>query len=102
MSRGPDAGTLLERAIVAHGARAGVAVAVVEAGWEGWASATFTGARHALTLEASPGDALDTWLGALPDGDLSSRRMLVADLTVTAVRYGDPVRISVEALTVEA
>lgn len=101
MSRGPDADTLLERALVAHAARGGVVVAIVEANWERWASATFAGARHALTLEAAAGDALDAWLAALPEADLSFRRTLVADLTVVAVRRGDPVHVSLEVLTVE-
>ena len=101
MSRGPDAGTLLERAIVAHAARHGVAVAIVEAGWERWASATFTGARHALTLEATSGDAFDRWLAVLPEAELSLRRMLVADLTIVAVQRGEPVRLALEALTVD-
>ncbi|MDO7843351.1 hypothetical protein [Sphingomonas immobilis] len=101
MSRGPDAGTLLERAIVAHAARNGVAITVTEAAWDRWASATFAGARHALTLQARPGDALDAWLAALPEAELPVRRTLVADLTIAAVRRGDPVSVAIEVLTVD-
>jgi hypothetical protein len=78
-------------------------VAVASADWTRWASATFSGARHDIALRASGSDALDRWIAALPDSDLSAPGMLVADLLVMAVRReGEKVTILIEALTVEA
>src|SRR3546814_1170120 len=51
MSRGPDAGTLLTRALIAAAAADGVACAITDADWTRWASATFTGAQHRLRSE---------------------------------------------------
>src|SRR3546814_4063348 len=53
MSRGPDAGTLLTRALIAAAAADGVAYAITDADWTRWASATFTGAQHRLTLSGA-------------------------------------------------
>jgi len=103
MSRGPDAGVRLERALVASAAQAGCAVTIADATWVRWASATFTGARHTLWLTAGAGAALDRWLGNLPEAEIPVRESLVADLAVKSVaRTGGEARITLEALTVEA
>ncbi|SDA36594.1 hypothetical protein [Sphingomonas sp. NFR15] len=103
MSRGPDAGARLERALVANAARAGCAVTIADATWERWASVTFAGARHTLWLTGAAGHALDRWLADLPEADLVIRHGLVADLAVAGVaRAGGQARITLEALTVEA
>lgn len=102
MSRGPDIATLLERALAASAVRAGCPLAIVEADWERWASATFTGARHRLTLCAQGGERLDAWLAMLPEMEFAIRGHLVADLTVVGVeRASDKAAIRIEALTVE-
>ncbi len=103
MSRGPDAGTLLARAIERCARDAGIALSITRADWTRWASATFAGARHEIELRAVPADLLDGWIGALPDADLSVPTMLVADLVVVGVERDDQaVMIRIEALTVEA
>jgi hypothetical protein len=102
MSRGPDPGTALARAIEASAQRAGCPVRVAASDWTRWASATFTGARHELTLEADGSTALDTWLAELPETELPIRGHLVADLVVTSVRRVEAMAtIRLEALTVE-
>ncbi|GAA0330305.1 hypothetical protein GCM10009087_45610 [Sphingomonas oligophenolica] len=102
MSRGPDAGTALVRAIEADAGRARCAVRLVSSDWTRWASATFSGARHQLSLEATEGDALDGWLAGLPEADLPIRGHLVADIVVMSVRRaGGSATIGLEALTVE-
>lgn len=102
MSRGPDAEALLRRALEASAEAAGCPAALVASDWTRWASATFTGARHLLTLAAPPSAALDAWIAGLPDAELRLRRHLVADLVVDHVRRaGDRVTISLEVLTVE-
>ena len=102
MSRGPDAATLLERALLAAADAAGCPVAVVTSDWTRWASATFTGARHSLTLTAQPGPRLDQWLVGLSEAEFALRNYLLADLVVTRMsRDGDRVTIALEALTVE-
>ena len=102
MSRGPDAGTMLERALLAAARTAGCPATIVTADWKRWASATFTGARHQLTLSAAVSSALDAWLTALPEVDLPLGRYLLADLVVVVVeRTGQEACIALEALTVE-
>lgn len=102
MSRGPDAGVRLERALLAHAAAAGCGATIADATWVRWASATFTGARHTLWLEAGTGTAFDRWLVDLPEADLAVRDHLVADLAVTAVTRADgEARVTIEALTLE-
>ncbi len=97
MSRGPDAATLLERRLRLSAEAAGVTIAIVASDWTRWASATFNGARHRLTL-ASADTGFAPWLAGLGEADLPLRGHLVADLTVAA-RRGDAVEI--EVLTVE-
>ena len=102
MSRGPDADTLVTRAILASAATHGVPLRATDGEWRRWASATFTGARHRMLFEAAPGAALDRWLLLLPDTELPLRGHLVADIAVTARQdHADHVAIAVEALTVE-
>ena len=102
MSRGPDAETLLRRALEASAEAAGCPVTLVESDWTRWASATFTGARHLLVLTAPAGSALDAWIAGLPEAELRLRRHLVADLVVEHVcRAAKAVTISLEVLTVE-
>lgn len=101
MSRGPDAGARLERALVASADQAGCVVTVADATWERWASATFAGARHTLWLVGAAEPALDTWLAGLPDAEFALRGHLIADLAVIGVKRIDAhVRITLEALTV--
>lgn len=102
MSRSPDAGTQLERALVRSAGAEGFALAIVAAEWTRWASVTFTGARHRLTIAAAPSPALDRWLAALPEAEFSLRGHLVADLALAAEpRMGERVEVELEALTVE-
>jgi len=102
MSRGPDPGTALARALEANARRAGCPVRMSASDWTRWASATFTGARHELTLEADESGALDNWLTELPEVELPIRGHLVADIIVSSVRRGNgTATIRLEALTVE-
>jgi hypothetical protein len=102
MSRGPDAGALLERALLRQAQAAGIDLSIVSAGWTRWASATFAGARHDLLLTASPSPALDRWIADLPEAEFAMREHLVADLTVEArTNIGDRVELRIGALTVE-
>jgi len=102
MSRGPDAGVRLERALLAHAAASGCVVTIADATWVRWASVTFAGARHTVWLEGQTGPALDRWLADLPEAELAIRDHVVADLAVTAVaRRADAARITIEALTLE-
>lgn len=102
MSRGPDAATLLARALAADARAAGCPVTIAAADWSRWASATFTGARHLLRLSAPPSPALIVWIAALPEAEFALRGHLVADLSVAAVHHdGAEVAIELEVLTVE-
>lgn len=102
MSRGPDAATLLRRAIESDAAAAGCAIAIGDTLMIRWASATFAGARHTIGLAGADDAALAAWIAGLPDADLPIRGHVVADLSVVSiVRGGDEARIEIEALTVE-
>ncbi|MBR0553800.1 hypothetical protein [Stakelama marina] len=100
MSRGPDAATLLERALIRSGADHGISVEIAAGDWRRWASATFVGARHKITMRLS-GDAR-CWLDGLPEADLPLRGHLVAGLSVECVRTGgDSTIAAIEVLSVE-
>lgn len=102
MSRGPDAATLLERALLANAERAACPVSLAESEMKRWASATFTGARHRITLVGAASAALDTWLATLAEADFPLRGHLVADVQVVRVRRaGEAATATIEALTVE-
>lgn len=102
MSRGPDAGTLFARALVAGAARAGCPIELLSAEWTRWASATFSGARHALRLGGPSGPALEKWLEELPEAEIVLRGHIVADLTIDGVQRNlDHTFANIEALTVE-
>lgn len=102
MSRGPDAGTLLVRAVEAYAFGANCLVRVADSDWTRWASATFNGARHVISLEAEESPALERWLADLPDANLAIRGHLLAELVITGISRADRVaRIAIEALTVE-
>ncbi|MDY7522759.1 hypothetical protein [Sphingomonas sp. 10B4] len=102
MSRGPDAATLLRRALERHADAAGCDVSVCVQDSTRWASATFAGARHtvALTLHDDPTGGL--WLEALAEADLPIRGHLVADIVIlSATRHDEKLVVALEALTVE-
>lgn len=102
MSRGPDAATQLERALIASAEAAGCPVTIVEADLTRWASVTFSGARHMVTLGGAASPALSRWIDGLPEAEFALRGHLAADLSVEAVRReGDAVRVMLEVLTVE-
>ncbi|MDJ0277192.1 hypothetical protein QLH51_10340 [Sphingomonas sp. 2R-10] len=98
MSRGPDATTLLERRLRIAAEAAGATIAIVAADATPWASATFNGARHRLTL-AGGGAAFERWIAALPEADLPLRGHLVADVQVVGRAVAGAVGL--EVLTVE-
>lgn len=102
MSRGPDVGTQLVRALLASAADAGCPSVLVASDWTRWASATFTGARYAIELRACASPHLEAWLFTLHDAEFSLRGHLVADLVVTAFAQDGPtVTFRLEGLTVE-
>lgn len=102
MSRGPDAGTLLTRALVAAAEADRIALTVSDSSWTHWASATFVGAQHRLWVAGAFSPALDDWLTTLPEKELALRGHLVADLTIVAMRASAArIEAEIQALTVE-
>lgn len=102
MSRGPDAATLLARALDLSAQGAGLNLTIRHTDWRRWASATFTGARHELTVELPDGDAAERWLAALSEAELPIRGHLVADAVVLRKHgEGDLLVVALEILTVE-
>lgn len=98
MSRGPDAATQLSRALE----QTGPGVIVVTRDATPWASVTFAGARHRLTLDAPATPGLDRWLAGLPETEFALRGHLVADLAVTGIELSNGrAVVTIEVLTVE-
>lgn len=102
MSRGPDACTLLERALIAAAGAGGCEVTIPASHTQRWASATFIGARHMLTLTSTVSARFDAWIAGLPEHEFTLRGHLVADLVVTSTsRDGAAITARLEVLTVE-
>lgn len=101
MSRGPDAGMQLERALIAAAAAQGLALIVAAADATPWASATFTGARHLITLALPDTPTACAWLDGLGEAEFVLRRHLVADCVVVArAPIGAGLAVTIEALTI--
>ena len=102
MSRAPDAATLLLRAIMASAHDANCAITIGDSDWTRWASATFSGARHAISIETNASPAFEAWMMALPDAELELRGHLVADLLIIAVHcVAQRITVQLKVLTVE-
>ena len=100
MSR--SATSQFERALCAAAERAGCPVTIASSSSTRWASATFVGERHMLTLSGVATSALDVWLDSLPEAEWELCGHLVADLCVGArKRCDDQLEVELEALTVE-
>ena len=99
-----DSGTALLRAIGRHFA-AWPEFRVEELHSRGWASATFSGARHQLhfTVEGAGADeAAASFLGGLEAAEFDLPGHLVADILLRSeARRPGFARIALEALTVE-
>ena len=102
MSRGPDVATLLERALLESARTADCPLALRVSAMTRWASVTFTGAKHLLTLTGEASSELDAWLAALPEAEFALRDHLVADMVVLSVRREEgSAAVVLEVLTVE-
>ena len=102
MSRGPDASTLLQRALLRNARQAGCTLAIAAAHATRWASATFAGTQHRLTLDAVDDGSFQSWQSRLNDAELPLRGHLLADVaTVTLARTDGRAIAVIEALTVE-
>ncbi len=87
--RGPDAGTLLIRGLRGHAGAAGVTMNVATIACTPWASATFVGTQHQLTILADPVPGLRDWIDSLPDAEFVIRGHIVADLAIDRVESID-------------
>jgi hypothetical protein len=100
-----DPGRELTRALCA--AFSGRPATVEELSSRGWASITFTGARHELTLRLEGGGAdaaADGFLAGLTEREFALRGHILADIALLADERrdgGELVRLRLEALTVE-
>lgn len=98
-----DIGAVVDQAVLASAARAGCTASITASGWRRWASATFVGARHSITVQLQPGTAADAWLTGVSEAEFVLRGHLVADLGVVAVRRTmGVVAADLEILTVES
>ena len=98
--RGPDAGTLLIRALRGHAGAAGLTMHVESISCTPWASATFVGTLHRLTIAAMPVPGLRDWIEALPEAEFAMRGHIVADLVVDRIdSIGDRKHVTIAVLT---
>jgi hypothetical protein len=98
--RGPDAGTLLIRALRSHASGAGVTMHIESIACTPWASATFVGTLHRLTIAAIPVPGLRVWIDGLPEAEFTMRGHIVADLTVERIEtIGDWEHVTIAVLT---
>ena len=101
-----DAGAELRRVIGANFVNLGAAVTFEALTSRPWASITFAGERHKLTL-CLPGPgaqaAVDAFLEGLEDREFALRGHVVADNEATGIQRAEDgqVRLTLEALTVE-
>lgn len=77
-----DVGARLEQSLQLSAHAAACPVTIVAARWVRWASASFDGGRHELTIELEATPAAARWLMALPETELPIPGHLVADLIV--------------------
>lgn len=97
-----DIGVVVDQTVLTSAARAGCTASITASGWRRWASATFVGARHSITIQLLPEAAADAWLAGLSEAGFVLRGNLVADLKVAAVRRAtDALAADLEILTVE-
>jgi hypothetical protein len=87
--RGPDAGTLLIRALRNNALSAGVTMHVATIACTPWASATFVGTQHLLMIAADPVPGLRDWTDSLPEAEFVIRGHIVADLAIDRVESID-------------
>ena len=100
MVRGPDAGTLLVRALRTMGAAYAAQVESIVA--RPWASATFVGTRLRVSLIGPAVPGFRSWLDSLPEAEFVLRGHLVADLAIDSVEsIAEGVRATLTVLTLE-
>jgi hypothetical protein len=98
--RGPDAGTLLIRALRGQATAAGVTMHVESIACTPWASATFVGTLHRLTVAAVAVPSLRDWIDGLPEAEFAMRGHIVADLSVESIEtIGDREHVTLGVLT---
>lgn len=97
------AGAAFCRAIEASAQVADRPIKIVSSDWTQWASASFTGARHRLTIQGPDSGAFHRWLRTLQESeDMPMRGHQLADILVLSVSSADGETTAVlEALTVE-
>lgn len=99
---GFDADARLRRALSRSAQAASAAITIVRSDATRWASATFTGVRHAVELVAVAGGGVERWLDELPEAELAMAGHLVADLKIVTTRQaGSDLTVTLEVLTVE-
>ena len=98
--RGPDASVLLSRALESAAIRAGCPIIIEGAQERAWQSATFVGARHAITIRAPTSCQFADWLGGIREVEFTVRGHLVAEIEVGSIRaQKGQCQVVVEALT---
>lgn len=87
--RGPDVATMLVRTLREQALAAGCTIHLVAIEGRPWASATFTGMQHRLTIAAVAVPGLRSWIAGLPEAEFTMRGHIVADLVVDHIETVD-------------
>ena len=104
MKRIRDAGEKLARAIIVNFMNFSGELTVEKLQSHGWASVTFSGARHRIRLRLEgpgAGAEADAFLAGLSEREFELRGHLLADIFLVSEKRGEAVRLDLEALTVE-
>jgi len=97
-----DAAPLLASALRRSAGATGVAIEIVEQDDRPWASLTFTGARHRITLAADACPKFDAWLAAIGTAALTMRGHVAGEPDLVAThRIGTRHHATLDVVTVE-
>lgn len=100
--RGAEVEAQLARVLLASATTAGVVVEIEQHRSRPWASATFVGAQHRLTLAATPEPRQGEWVAGLAEAEFALRGHVVVSLEVERPADGEgDGRIALSVLTIE-
>ncbi|MBB4155389.1 hypothetical protein GGQ80_003309 [Sphingomonas jinjuensis] len=97
-----DAAPLLASALRRSAIAAGISIDIVQAIERPWASLTFSGTRHCLTLTMESGKHADEWLAAIESAALLMRGHVAGEPALVARRQlADLIEATIEVVTIE-
>jgi hypothetical protein len=97
-----DAAPLLSGALRRSAAAAGIAIDIVQAIERPWASLTFSGTRHCLTLVTKSVEHAEEWLASIGSAALPMRGHVAGEPALVARRQAaELIEATIEIVTIE-